>query len=713
MGQIDYMGLIYAQKAELEMQKGNYQQALLFLTSSFSCDRKLGNYLNCKQTLKDIGYRIYYEHLHDDNGAMLYYRKALAYTGMDKLEHYKDASESMDILKDIARLYIRKERYDSAFFYFQRAFDEIKPGANETDILHLPPEKLVSIKKIHYLTGLMTEKGDARLKKYLKTGDANDLRQSIHIYKVTDSLLDRIKVEQIEIESKLFWRETTRRMYEHAINACYLAGDREEAFYFFEKSRAVILNDLLTEQNWQTDKDIKALAQSKKNISRLEREIQNINDSSGTTDKLQKELLDQRYELDKLRETVKRKNPLYYQTVLDPTHTTLNDINKKILKDHEALMEIFEGDSTVFSLLITSQHIYFNKIARNDFENAARIYNSFLSNAELLNTHVDEFKNTSHHLYELIFKNDTIPAGRMIISPDATYFPYESLVTDITKPGVYFLQDHAISYTYSARYLMNDFSKNENKSDGSFLGIAPIHYTYASSLDPLVGSDISLNLLESYFNKTNSLVEGKASKNNFLQQFSNYSIIQLYTHASDSSDRKEPVIYFSDSSLYLSELIQENKPSTQLVVLSACNTGNGKLYQGEGVFSFNRAFATVGIPASVINLWSIDSKSTYRLTELFYKYLSAGMATDKALQQAKLEFIRSADRDQILPYYWAPAILIGKTEVIDFHRLIPLKTWIISITILLFIFFIWWLWKKRGTFQTRRQSGWLIKTGED
>jgi hypothetical protein len=88
---------------------------------------------------------------------------------------------------------------------------------------------------------------------------------------------------------------------------------------------------------------------------------------------------------------------------------------------------------------------------------------------------------------------------------------------------------------------------------------------------------------------------------------------------------------------------------------------------------------------------------------------------DRALQMAKLEFIRDADKQQTLPYYWAPAILIGKTEVIDFHQLIPLKTWVISVTILLFILFIWWLWKKRETFrlQIRRLSGWIIKTGEE
>ena len=675
-GSLGYLGLICSQMADLEIHKGNYQNALLFLKRSVTYSQQTGNYFNCKQTLKDIGYNIYYEHLHDGAGAMVYYRKALAYSGLDKSELGNDAMESLDIWADIANIYIRKEAYDSAFFYFRKAFDQIKPGANETTILHLPPEKLIEIKKIHYLTNLIVAKGDACLKKYLKTKDHHDLSQSIHIYKVTDSLFDRIKVEQIEMESKLFWRKNSRRMYEHAISACYLSGNTTDAFYFFEKSRAVILNDQLSEQHWQSDKDIMELSQARKNVLMLEREIQIKDNSAGPAAVLHKELLDKRYQLDQLEQTVKAKNPLYYQSFLDRDRISPGDIDKKILNDHQALLELFEGDSAVYSLLLTPGHIYLNKIDKPDFDNSARLYISLLSSADLLNRKQVDFSYAAHHLYEMIFEDHTLPQGRIIISPDGAYFPFESLVTDNTLPGspVYFIKDHAVSYTYSARYLLNEFTNGENKAKGTVLGVAPVRYPYFTSLVSLAGSDISLDHVGSYFKEAHTLVGEKASKHNFLEQFSKYSVIQLYTHASDTSDRNEPIIYFSDSGLYLSELIQENKPSTQLIVISACNTGNGKFNQGEGIFSFNRAFAAIGIPGSVVNLWSVDSKSTYRITELFYRYLSKGMTTDRALQSAKLEFIRGSDRGESSPYYWAAAILVGKTDTIILENAFPWKT---------------------------------------
>ena len=175
-----------------------------------------------------------------------------------------------------------------------------------------------------------------------------------------------------------------------------------------------------------------------------------------------------------------------------------------------------------------------------------------------------------------------------------------------------------------------------------------------------------------------------------MQNFPRYKIIQLYTHATDSGETGEPVIYFADSTLDLSELVSENKPATRLIVLSACETGLGKEYKGEGVFSFNRGFAALGIPAAVTNLWSVDNESTYKITELFYKYLSSGLPTDVAMQKAKLEFLSHASRRYELPFYWAPAIVAGKTESFVFQKKNRVLYEIILILALVGLFFLAW-----------------------
>ncbi|MBD0333520.1 MAG: CHAT domain-containing protein [Chitinophagaceae bacterium] len=300
-----------------------------------------------------------------------------------------------------------------------------------------------------------------------------------------------------------------------------------------------------------------------------------------------------------------------------------------------------------------------NKIDKVIFDSAASKYVQYLTNYSLLNKNFDDFKVVAHQLYGLIFQSAPVPNGRVIISPDGLNFPFESLiVTHNSSSPVYFLNDHAVSYTYSVRYLLNSFASNTTAS-GSFMGIAPVNFS--QRLASLPGSDQSLSRIANYFGSANNLIQTSASKSNFIRQFANYSIIQVYTHAAANSNAKEPVIYFADSALYLSDLIPENKPATKLIVLSACETGDGQFYLGEGVFNFNRGFAAYGIPTSVTNLWSVENLATYKLTELFYKHLSRNLPIDIAMQQAKKEFIKTNSTQQ-LPYYWAAAIVVGKTE---------------------------------------------------
>jgi hypothetical protein len=99
----------------------------------------------------------------------------------------------------------------------------------------------------------------------------------------------------------------------------------------------------------------------------------------------------------------------------------------------------------------------------------------------------------------------------------------------------------------------------------------------------------------------------------------------------------------------------------------------------------------------VINLWSIESKSTYRITELFYKYLSLGMTTDNALQSAKLEFIRTSNGKHLSPYYWAAAILVGKSDTILLEKAISWKMPALLAILAGFSFFLVlnWMSKKR------------------
>jgi CHAT domain-containing protein len=665
------VGLLYDQLGQVLAHNKKYDKALFYFREAYSVERAAGNSIMCKTILNNIGYFVYYLDDRNIDSSLIYYHRALQ-VKTDTISPRKfypslsirelDAMETLNVLGSTADAFIRKGSFESAYKYIQLAFDQIGPGLNEQKIIRWSQGELGKLIRIRYITALFMSKGTAYHECYKQTGNIAALREALRIYKLTDQLLDRIKATQFDNESKLFWRGDSRRLYEQAIQASFCLNDVDNAFYFFEKSRAVLLNDQLKEQRWVGDNDIVKQNQLRSRINFLQKEIgaNDINDVR--LDGMQKELFSTRQELDGLVQAIKIKNPLYYQNFIDSTMITSAVVRDQILKDHEALIEIYSGDSAVYELVATKQKNYWRTINKQDFDELSERYLSYLSDGAAGNIHFKEFAKVSAQLYRLLFQDVDLRKGRIFISPDGHYFPFEALVTSFENGKArYFVNDFAVTYIYSARYLINDFARQNNDESRTIIGFAPV--TFADkNLGGLAGSDVSLKKIASYFTGSEFLLSDNASKKNFLQKFHAYQLIQLYTHATDSGYNGEPVIWFADSTLTLSDLISDYKPATRLVVLSACETAKGKLYRGEGVFSFNRGFAALGIPSSVSSLWPIENQSAYRITELFYKYLRDGMPSDVALQKAKLDFISGSDKEKQIPYYWAPSILVGIDE---------------------------------------------------
>ncbi len=104
----------------------------------------------------------------------------------------------------------------------------------------------------------------------------------------------------------------------------------------------------------------------------------------------------------------------------------------------------------------------------------------------------------------------------------------------------------------------------------------------------------------------------------------------------------------------------------QLAVLSACNTGSGKLERGEGIISLARGFFYAGIPSVVMTLWEIEDHSSADLMARFYENLKLGLPNDIALQQAKIAYLEGAGKLQSHPYFWAGYVSIGKTDPVRY-----------------------------------------------
>jgi CHAT domain-containing protein len=270
------------------------------------------------------------------------------------------------------------------------------------------------------------------------------------------------------------------------------------------------------------------------------------------------------------------------------------------------------------------------------------------------------------------------------IIPDGLFYqlPFESLPVDEAHHAL--IESVTISYELSARFLSAAFQQGHTGVAAQYgvLSFAPfagdISVTDTISLagdsgnmrgdigymGPLPGSGKEIAGLPG-----RQFVNEQATKAHFLQAINQYPVIHLATHAwSDPEDSKGSRIFFypngqasDDDNLYLPELYGLNMDSTELVILSACESGKGETVDNEGIISLSRGFMYAGCASTVNSLWKADDESTAFILARFHVYLARGLSKSKALQKAKLDYIHS-NAVYITPDYWAHLILIGNTE---------------------------------------------------
>jgi len=114
---------------------------------------------------------------------------------------------------------------------------------------------------------------------------------------------------------------------------------------------------------------------------------------------------------------------------------------------------------------------------------------------------------------------------------------------------------------------------------------------------------------------------------------------------------------------------------SDLVVLSACETGYGKFEQGEGVMSLARSFMYAGVPSLLVSLWQVNDGSTAIIMKSFYKNLEVGQSKDLALTNAKLNYINHAKGITAHPAFWSPFIQIGNSNPIALKKGINWVFW--------------------------------------
>jgi CHAT domain-containing protein len=199
---------------------------------------------------------------------------------------------------------------------------------------------------------------------------------------------------------------------------------------------------------------------------------------------------------------------------------------------------------------------------------------------------------------------------------------------------------------------------------------APVTFPEKENLVELPGTESEVNEIAQLFASSNytaatnlrTQANEAVVKNNNIK---NYNLLHFATHGVvDENNPELSRIYLQPSSdsedgnLFSGE-IYNLQLNADLVTLSACQTGLGKISKGEGVIGLSRALVYAGAKNIIVSFWSVADQSTAKLMTDFYKELLSNKSTgySESLRKAKLNLIQS---DQYAaPFYWAPFILIG------------------------------------------------------
>lgn len=608
-----------------------------------------------------IGY--FYQTTGETSHALASYQEALR---LDNGSHNKCL-----IFNNIANIYKHQHKFEEALENLQKGIRTIIPDFNDPSHIHLPPARTIrTLQQKDFLLGLIRDQAQTWLE-YAKSKNNHQqyLQRSLNAYMLADSMIDFMRWEHTGVASKLYWREKTYDMYEQAIEACYLLKDPVRAFYFFEKSRAVLLNDelntlgagqQLASADQQKEKEIRQQI-TELQFSLAEKE-KNTNDYVKVLDQLLKA-----EELQKsFFRSLENRNPAYYSYRYNNKVPAIDDIRKHVLKpmgDNTALLTFFSGKNSIYGIGVKDHTTQFLEFDKSSYDSLITAMNTFLSSKSRQNQSFKEYLSVSASLYNLLIKPFQLSVNnRTIISTNNGFFPFEALSRSGSKPD-YLGQHHAISYTYSAGFLLKKrISEHLTNNSRSFLGIAPVDFSLSSGQPSLPGSDNAAITIERNFSFSKILTHQQATREAFLKEAPQYKMVQLLTHAIADSTGTEPTLYFSDSTLQLSDIGTLGSFQTQLMVLSACQTGIGKNQTGEGVYSLARGFASAGIPSVVTTLWSVENQPVYELTRLFFEYIKEGQPLDIALQNARNQWLEQTSGTDQLPYSWAGMVLVGNTD---------------------------------------------------
>ncbi len=490
---------------------------------------------------------------------------------------------------------------------------------------------------------------------------------ALQTFTTADRLIDIMRKDHSEAGSKLFWREKTRGLYEKALDLAYQKKDAKQAFYFFEKSKSVLLLDAL---NASDARQLLPDSLAAREIALLQ--ASDAAREAASNDKTQHpKYIQTNTELEGFQKYLSEKYPKYYATRYEISVAGLEE-NGEVYSYSEKTeyIHFFYGENYIYAMRFGAGKSKLTRINR-DTQTDALIekYLQQFSSPNIIINNPEEYNNLAFQVYELLlrplFSDGKLPEELVFLPDDfLNVLPFDALKNkaNSTSNSDYLLQQTNIRYAYSINILKNQQSIDNQKV--RTLGMAP----FSESNDSLTLNYSGEELDMAEKNGRGLFAKGSiATKDFFLTNAANYQFLHLSTHAREKGQNGNPEIFFTGEKLDLSSLYS-TEFNNNLVILSACETGLGEVKKGEGVLSLNRGFTYAGAKSIISSLWRVNDKSTGDILSGFYENLDEETSKSNALYLAKKDYLQNADALFQSPYYWAGLTYSGSDNTVALER---------------------------------------------
>lgn len=346
----------------------------------------------------------------------------------------------------------------------------------------------------------------------------------------------------------------------------------------------------------------------------------------------------------------------------------LNVLYSKLESDDASMIYYFSGYEKMYYFVLGGKQK--EKIAINSFSNDAHYsvyfwqFIAYFNDANAITDDINGYNHFGKIAYDKLQFPKNASYKNLVIVPDGVldFLPFEALITKESNTTNfekmhYLLHDFNIAYNNSASFYLN--AKPFSPKEKTVLGIFPI---FEKTNYTLTYSKTELQSIKNSF-KGRFFENDFASFQNFKNNASTYSILHLSTHATAGDIETPASIKFYDREVLYSELYHLDI-NPNLVVLSACETGIGKLYKSEGAMSIARGFQFAGAQNLLFSLWKVNDYTTSIFMGDFYKYVKKNDSYFEANAKAKLDFIKNKNipNAKKSPYYWAPFVYYGSLE---------------------------------------------------